>query len=215
MQRKLGAVHKIQVMNIHQLSIQYIPEQDRVLTRINTANGDEFRLWFTRRISLALSPLLNRLIAEQAAKAAAKTIVSNLRDPAAKKDVPAVERSEMLQKSDFQTPYQEKPKTLPLGAEPLLVTELSATPLDSGQIQIQFTERLQFVVAAPPPPPEGATATISATPAVAPTIAPRGFQMALEPQLATGMSHLLERAIQTSEWLNTVGPASPTASGAG
>jgi hypothetical protein len=199
-------------VNIHQLSIQYIPEQDRVLARINTANGDEFRLWLTRRISLSLAPLLGRLITEQAAKAAAKTIVSNLRDPAAKKDVPAVERTEMLQKNDFATPYQEKPKTLPLGTEPLLVTELSATPLDNGQIQLQFTERLQFQTAAPPPA-VGATTTISASPPVPLMQAPRGFQMALEPQLATGMSHLLDQAIRASEWLTTVGQtAKPPAS---
>jgi hypothetical protein len=187
-------------VNIHQLSIQYIPEQDRVLTRINTSTGEEFRLWFTRRISLGFAPLLVRLVSEQAAKAAAKTIVSNLRDPAAKKDVPAVERSEMLQKSDFQTPYQEKPKTLPLGNEPLLVTELNATALDNGQVQLQFTERLQFSAATPPPAALGEAATVTLSATTPPPAAPRGFQMALEPQLATGMSHLLEQAIRTAQW---------------
>ena len=36
-------------MNIHQLSVTYLPEQDRILARVNTTAGEEMRLWLTRR----------------------------------------------------------------------------------------------------------------------------------------------------------------------
>ena len=43
-------------MNIHQLSARYNQEQDRILVRINSTEGTEMRLWFTRRLTLALWP---------------------------------------------------------------------------------------------------------------------------------------------------------------
>ena len=49
-------------MNIHQLSVTYLPEEDRILARINTTAGEEMRLWLTRRLMLGLWPLLSKLM---------------------------------------------------------------------------------------------------------------------------------------------------------
>ena len=52
-------------MNIHQLSVNYLQEQDRILLRINTSAGEELRLWLTRRLTLNLWPMLTKIVADQ------------------------------------------------------------------------------------------------------------------------------------------------------
>ena len=171
-------------MNIHQLSVNYIQEHDRILVRINTTANEELRLWFTRRLSLGLMPMLQKQVAEWVAKQ--ETMKSPLTMSAATADAQTqamladFKREESLQKSDFQTPYKA-PNALPLGAEPLLVTEISVTPLPSGQLQMAFNEQLPLDNGQPHPNP-------------------RGFRVALEQKLVHGFVHLLDKALDVSQW---------------
>ena len=171
-------------MDIHQLSVNYIQEQDRILVRINTTANEELRLWFTRRLSLSLMPMVQRIVAEWVATQ--ETVKSPLTTSAATADeqtkamLADFKREESLQKSDFQTPYKA-PNALPLGAEPLLVTEISVTPLPSGQLQMAFNEKLPLDNGQPHPNP-------------------RGFRVALEQKLVHGFVHLLQKAIAASQW---------------
>jgi hypothetical protein len=188
----LGAVqrfssHKISDVNIHQLSVNYIQEHDRILVRINTTASEELRLWFTRRLTLSLSPMLQKIVAEWVAKQEAvnsKTISPTAAADAQTQQMLAeFKREESLQKSDFQTPYKA-PNALPLGPEPLLVTEISVTPLPSGQLQLSFNEKLPLDSGQPNPNP-------------------RGFRVALEQKLVHGFVHLLDKAVATSQWTGT------------
>lgn len=175
----LGGLTKISSMNIHQLSVNYIQEQDRILARINTVAGEELRLWFTRRLSLGLWPMLNKIVAEHVAKQEAvksPSISPVSADDQTKKMLADFKKEESLQKADFKTPYKDQPAALPLGPEPLVVTEINITPLANGQLQLNFQEKFPNVAN------------------------PRGFQMALEPQLIHGFVHLLDRALQQSQW---------------
>jgi hypothetical protein len=173
-------------MNIHQLSVNYINEQDRILVRINTTAEEELRLWLTRRLALGLMPLLNRIVPEHVVKQeTVKTpgISSAVADPEKKKMLAEFKKEETLQKADFKTPYRDQAAALPLGAEPLLVTEVNVTPLPTGQLQMSFQEKLPGVAH------------------------PRGFQMALESQLTQGLLHLLEKALVVSQWREVAVPA--------
>jgi hypothetical protein len=171
-------------MNIHQLSVNYIQEHDRILVRINTTAGEELRLWFTRRLTLGLQPMLQKIVAEWVAKQEA--VKSAAISPTAAADAQTQQmlsefkREESLQQSDFKTPYKA-PNALPLGPEPLLVTEISVTPLPSGQLQLSFNEKLPLDNGQPNPNP-------------------RGFRVALEQKLVHGFVHLLEKAVSTSQW---------------
>lgn len=172
-------------MNIHQLSVNYVNEQDRILVRINTTAGEELRLWLTRRLALGLMPVLSKVVAEQTvSQEAAKMpgIAPVAADPEKKKMLAEFKKEETLQKADFKTPYRDQAAALPLGAEPLLVTEVNVTPLPSGQLQMSFQEKL-------PGAPH-----------------PRGFQMALESQLTHGLVHLLEKALEVSQWREAGAP---------
>lgn len=168
-------------MNIHQLSVNYVQEHDRVLVRINTVDDEELRLWFTRRLTLGFLPLLSKVVAEQVAKTErVRSPYIAASDEQSQQLLADFKKVESVRGSDFATPYKEQPSALPLGAEPLLVTEINLTPLSNGQLQFVFSEKL---------PAQAATQGV-----------PRSFQMALEPKLTHGLMHLLEKAFEVSQW---------------
>ena len=47
-------------MQIHQLSVSYQAEQDRLLLRVSSTGGEEMRLWLTRRLMLGFWPLISQ-----------------------------------------------------------------------------------------------------------------------------------------------------------
>jgi hypothetical protein len=128
--------------------------------------------------------MLQKIVAEWVAKQEA--VNSPLITPTAAADAQTQQmlaefkKEESLQKSDFQTPYKA-PNALPLGPEPLLVTEVSVAPLPSGQLQLSFNEKLPLDDGQPNP-------------------SPRGFRVALEQKLVHGFVHLLEKALAISQW---------------
>ena len=191
--RAADTLTKIKGMNVHQLSIAYVPQQDRLLVRVNTNEGQELQVWITRRIALGLSPLLDKAVVDQAA---AHTTPGSPRmtplDQQAKQAIAQFQRVETLQKADFATPYGSSEKKRPIFEQPLVVTDVALTPLGNGQLQLAFAEK---------------TGSDQAT---------RGFQLALGDQLQHAFVHLLERAILQSQWREPVaGAATPEATAPG
>ncbi len=174
-------------MQVHQFSVNYIQEQDRILIRINTTAAEELRVWFTRRLMLPLWPNLNKAVADQLARDKAEQ--GNVQSPLAHSDdltkrmMADFERQESLGKADFKTPYNAKPNLLPLGEDPLVVTQVSMTPMGKGSLRLGFEEKLP-----------GQTA-------------PRAFQVTLALQTLHGLVHLLEQALNRSGWLSDGAPA--------
>ncbi|HVZ44369.1 MAG TPA: hypothetical protein VHA82_11210 [Ramlibacter sp.] len=163
-------------MQIHQMSVTYLPEQDRLLMRVNTREGEEMRLWLTRRLMVGLWPLLSRLLTEYLLKLEAAGTTLSAADESLRKMLTDFRKEEFLSKADFETPYDESPMALPLGEEPLLVTDVDATPQSGGPLKLTFNER----------PPGGE--------------APRSFNLELQPKLIQGLMHLLEQALNQSQW---------------
>src|SRR6478609_4931296 len=174
-------------MNIHQLSVTYLPEEDRILARINTTAGEEMRLWLTRRLMLGLWPLLSKTMTGQLLRLeAAGTSLESASDEL-KSMLADFRKQEFLQKADFDTPYKEEEAILPLGAEPLLVTDVDASPLPNGRLRLSFNENRPSKA---DPKPE-----------------PRKFQMEMEPRLMQGLLHLLEQALVQSRWRDAFEPS--------
>lgn len=178
-------------MNIHQLSVTYQPEQDRILARVNTTAGEEMRLWLTRRLMVGLWPLLSKLMTEHLLRLEAAGSSLDAADDEMKQMLADFRKQEFLQKADFETPYQENQTRLPLGAEPLLVTDVDASPLPNGRLRLSFNEN-----------PAGRAADAPAE--------PRRFQMEMEPRLMQGLMHLLEQALAQSRWREAFVPAAAT-----
>jgi hypothetical protein len=168
-------------MQIRQLSVNYVPEQDRILLRVNTAASEEMRLWLTRRLLAGLWPLLNQLNTRQLLEFSQDGGALGSADDHARKMLTDFRREQFLREADFDTPYEEKPAVLPLGPEPLLVTDVDATPLANGGLHLHFHERQ----------PQGQEK--------------RSFQLQMEPQLMQGLMHLVEKALQRSQWTEPFG----------
>jgi hypothetical protein len=168
-------------MKIHQLSVTYVAEQDRILMRVNTAAAEEMRLWLTRRLMLGLWPLLSKLLTKHLLKLEAAGTSLETADEDLKKMLTEFRKEEFLKQADFETPYQEHQRQAPLEEEPLLITDVDAAPLPNGQLRLSFNER---------PPGEGE---------------PRSFRMEMEPKLMRGLMHLLEQALLRSQWREAFG----------
>ena len=175
---------RIKTMQIHQMSVTYLPEQDRILMRINTTDGEEMRMWLTRRLMVGLWPLLTKLLTEHLLKLESAGASLSGANPELKKMLADFRKEEFLQHADFDTPYKEGQARLPLGEEPLLVTDVDATPLANGPLRLNFNER----------PPNG-------------DAKPRSFQMEMQPKLMQGLMHLLDQAMLQSQWRESFVPA--------
>lgn len=159
-------------MNLHQLSVIYVDEQDRLLVRFNTTEGDELRLWLTRRMVLrVLEPLQDAV-----ARLEARKVPLHEDSPEARRTLAQLKRAEAVQQSDFSTPYRASDEKLPLGSLPLLVTQLRMTVSQDTQLHVGFEEKLADQ-------PQG-----------------RGFQVAMETPMVHGLIHLLEQAIAKAQW---------------
>jgi hypothetical protein len=163
-------------MKIHQLSVNYQAEQDRIFVRINTAASEEVRLWLTRRLMLGLWPLLTKLLTHHLLKLEAAGTSLDTADDDLKKMLADFRKEQFLQEADFDTPFDDNQAVLPLGTKPVLVTDVDASPLPSGRLRLSFNERL-------PKRPE-----------------PRSFHIELDPKLMQGLMHLLEQALSRSQW---------------
>lgn len=97
-------------MSIHQVSMQFQPEEDRIVLRLNTVRNEAFRFYLTRRYIRVLWPVLTRLLASD----------FNRREPDkghVARDVLDFERREAMSRANFGQAYEETEMRFPLGDE--------------------------------------------------------------------------------------------------
>jgi hypothetical protein len=167
-------------MNIHQVSVSYVQEQDRLMIRINGRDGGELRAWLTRRLALALLPVLDKTAADQTRKVAAPAEPATSLDEQRGQLLTTFQKEATLRSGDFETPYRDQPGPPPdvaVGPEPLLLTEVKVTLMGNGQLRLQLFEKLPGQ----------------------PTV--RDFQVMMDPQLSNGLLHLLHQSVKLSQWL--------------
>ena len=159
-------------MNIHQLSLTYQADQDRILLQISTHSGEALRLWLTRRMVANFFPHLTRIAAN--VEIGSSQLASQ--DDLSKKTLMEFKKHESISQADFKTPFKLDADVFPIGAEPLLVTHINLTPTGKGELSIGFEEKITDA------------------------IKPRGFQVTMASQLLHSFIHLLESAVKLSEW---------------
>jgi hypothetical protein len=167
-------------MDIRQLSVRYHTDQDRILVCINTTAGEEVQMWLTRRMTMRLWPLINRIVIDHfAIPQDAKTdgfVDLAAMGPKTREMLAAMRQQEAAAGGDFATAYQGKLANRPLGDAPLLVTEVNLTPKETGQMQMNFKEALQE------------------------PLSNRGFQIDMSADLVFGVIKLLKHALDQSQW---------------
>ncbi len=112
-------------MRLHQLKLDFIPEHDRLLLRVSTDDQQEVRLWLTRRALRLLWPLLVQMV--RASPEAAQQ--SN---PQARDALVGMQHEQALSRADFAKPFDEVPREMPLGTEPILVARIQSNKDGEG-----------------------------------------------------------------------------------
>ena len=112
-------------MRLHQLKLDYIPEQDRLLLRVSTDNQIEVRLWLTRRALRLLWPLLVQMVR-------ASPEIARQSNPEARNALIGMQHEQALRQADFSQSFEDLPRDLPLGAEPVLVARIHASKDETG-----------------------------------------------------------------------------------
>ncbi|PUE10370.1 hypothetical protein [Limnohabitans sp. T6-20] len=157
-------------MNIHQLSVSYDERQDRLQLKLNTQDGQEFRFWLTRRMAIRLMPAMEQSIVRLEAAQPDMTAT----DASTQHMLTEIKRDAFLQTADFSTPYSAQPQQLPLGDEPLLITDAQLSLQPHGALQIIFQKK---------------TAEVT-----------QSCQLNLQAPLVHGMIHLIHQCMGKAEW---------------
>jgi hypothetical protein len=106
-------------MRLHQLKLDYVAEEDRLLLRVSTDTQLEVRLWLTRRALRLLWSLLLQMM-----RSAPEIALQS--NPQARDALVDMQREQALSRANFAEPFEEAPRDMPLGAEPILVTRIRA-----------------------------------------------------------------------------------------
>lgn len=114
-------------MQIHQFNMQFNPEHDRLIFRLNTTAHEEFRFSLTRRFVKLLWPVLIQLLEkEYKQREPEKSHLANVLLP--------YEHQEVVSKADFSKPYAEEDMIYPLGEEPMLLSRIQIKQGSQGDI---------------------------------------------------------------------------------
>jgi hypothetical protein len=122
-------------MSIKQFNGEWVAQEDRILFRFNTTEGQEFRLWLTRHI------VKNFLTGSQTLTVQA---LEKTHPPDVAQAMQAFQQQSVAQQLNFAATYEPQAE-LPLGETPALVTGLRIT-LQAPQVMVDFeTDRGQTV----------------------------------------------------------------------
>lgn len=115
-----------------QLNGTYYPEEDRLMLKIRSKEDAEYRLWLTRLITQKILVVIEKI--------SIKNIEANTKNKALSKNVVET-MDEMRQKNiENQTDLTQKYQTtakLPLGAEPILITNATFTIFQHSKVTMK------------------------------------------------------------------------------
>lgn len=111
---------------LEQFNAAYDAMQDRILLRIRTSDGAEYRLWITRRYLGLLWPILMKMADGFSARKAPA-------DPLTRSALAELAHGAAVGQADFASEYQEG-NLFPLGPEPVLLAKISLRP-PAGETQ--------------------------------------------------------------------------------
>lgn len=111
---------------LHQMQLSYVSEEDRILLRMNTRARQEFRFWVTRRYVDLLWKTITQVVEKREIQE------TQVKDELKKATQIQEKHEQQVEKSDFQTQYQES-TYLPLGEAPALLFSAGIKPDPNGR----------------------------------------------------------------------------------
>jgi hypothetical protein len=120
---------------IRQVQVSFAPVEDRLLLRFNTAAGEEFRFWMTRRYVRILRPVLDRLLG-------ADPVIAGQSSDDARRTVLSFRHEQAISKADFSRAFDATTTRCPLGDTPVLLARVQLkTGTEGHQILCLHPER--------------------------------------------------------------------------
>jgi hypothetical protein len=163
--------------HIQQIQAQYNAIEDRILLKLNTQDGYEASAWITRRFLALLLPALH---GEHPQTGESILTPQQLKNWAQRDDEhPGSESESDLSDEAFQQAYESppSPKNL-IGPEAVLLSKITFRGLDGDQPKM----------------------------ALEPEKGP-GLELGYDPKVVQVLLHLLEKAIEKSDWEERLQPA--------
>ncbi len=114
-----------EAMKIHQIKVEFVAEQDRLLISVLTDSAKEVLIYLTRRCVRRLWPLLIEMAGSSLSVAAQAS-------PEARAAVLEFQHEQAVRQADFSRPYAEGPRERPLGSEPILAARIQTRKDSSG-----------------------------------------------------------------------------------
>lgn len=108
---------------LHQMNITYVPTEDRLLLRISTMQGDEFRIWLTRRYTSLLFKVLNKRMEKSGGP---PTVAAS------------DETRELFQSGAMEQKYESDNKSYPLGEHGILAFGINTGETGDGNLQLEM-----------------------------------------------------------------------------
>jgi len=112
------------VDQLHQLNMNYVPAEDRLMLRMNTQAGDEYRVWLTRRFASLLVELLNKEIDKHGG---IPTLASTR------------ETKKLFKQGAMEKPYEEEEiVNYPLGEAGFLASKINYKSTEEGVLALEI-----------------------------------------------------------------------------
>ena len=108
-------------MELHQVSVAYQAEEDRLLLRIRTRQAQLLEIWLTRRLMVRLWPALDQAVTGISLQGVSRgtTVL-----PEARQMMSRAMKDRSREGADFASPFDDQGVTRPLGERPMLVQEV-------------------------------------------------------------------------------------------
>ena len=113
-------------MALYQIQIRHDPVEDRLLLRVSTTDGEEFRFWMTRRFVGGLWGILVRMLESDEA-------VRRQFDQETRRNVLEIQHEGYAQQGDFAKAFESTSRSLPLGETPILLAQAQGMKTSEGQ----------------------------------------------------------------------------------
>jgi hypothetical protein len=103
---------------ISQMQVLYNPEEDRILFRVSSTDGSEFRFWFSRRYTILLLKVLKEHVESD-------PDISTQENPEARQAVKSFKQEQAIKSANFNDEFREEPRQMPLGEAATLAFKLT------------------------------------------------------------------------------------------
>ena len=108
---------------LHQMNVRYLPVEDRLLLRISSTNGDEYRLWLTRRYT----GMLQQVLGQEVERMGGRQVVAS-----------SQETTRMYKEGAFEKPFEEESLQFPLGEKGVLACRINLNRLQDGNVRLDM-----------------------------------------------------------------------------